>query len=178
MTNFAPIEPDAATGVAADLLAKVQKSLGLTPNMAKVMANSPALLNSYLALATAVAGGTLRPAVRERLAVATAQLNGCEYCLSAHTYIGANIAKIEADELDKARHAKSDTPHIAALLKLSNDIAERHGHVDTVDLAAARDAGVSDEEIGELVANLALNILTNYFNVVAEVDNDWPVVSL
>jgi uncharacterized peroxidase-related enzyme len=178
MTDFAPVEPETATGKAAELLAQVQKSLGLTPTMTKVMANSPALLQGYLTLSSAVAGGTLRPAVRERLAIATAQLNGCEYCLSAHTYIGANIAKVDADELDSARRAESTDAHVAALLKLSNTIAENAGDVDDVEVKAAREAGVTDEEIGEIVANLALNILTNYFNVLAHVDNDWPVVSL
>jgi AhpD family alkylhydroperoxidase len=120
----------------------------------------------------------LPAAVRERLAISTAQLNGCEYCLSAHTYIGANIAKVDPAELDSARKGQSDDPHVAALLKLSNDIAENAGDVDDADVDAAREAVVTDEEIGELVANLALNILTNYFNVLAHVDNDWPVVSL
>lgn len=179
MINFAPVEPETATSKAADLLAQVQKSLGLTPNMTKVMANSPALLKSYLALSGAVAGGAIPPGVRERLAIATAQLNGCEYCLSAHTYIGANIAKVDAGELDSARRGESDDAHVAALLKLSNTIAENAGEdVNDVEVKAAREAGVTDEEIGEVVANFALNILTNYFNVLAHVDNDWPVVSL
>ena len=178
MPNFAPVDPAAATGKAADLLEQVSKSLGLIPNMTKVMANSPALLQSYLALSGAVASGVLPASVRERLAIATAQLNGCEYCLSAHTYIGANIAKVDAAELGAARKGDSADPRMAALLKLSNEIAENAGDVDESDLKAAREVGVTDEEIGELIANLALNILTNYFNVLANVDNDWPVVSL
>jgi len=178
MTDFAPVEPESATGTAADLLAQVHRSLGLTPNMTKVMANSPALLQGYLALSGAVGGGVLRPAVRERLAIATAQLNGCEYCLSAHTYIGANIAKVDAAELDGARRAQSGDARVAALLTLSNTIAENAGDVTEVELKTARAAGVTDEEIGEVVANLALNVMTNYFNVLAHVDNDWPVVSL
>ncbi|WP_099021971.1 carboxymuconolactone decarboxylase family protein [Mycolicibacterium palauense] len=178
MTDFAPVEPESATGKAAELLAQVQASLGLTPNMTKVMANSPALLQSYLALSGAVAGGVLRPAVRERLAIATAQLNGCEYCLSAHTYIGANIAKVTDAELAGARRGGSEDEHVAALLTLSNTIAENAGDVTEVELKTARAAGVTEEEIGEVVANLALNVMTNYFNVMARVDNDWPVVSL
>lgn len=178
MTNFAPIEPETATGEVADLLAQVQKSLGLVPNMTKVMANSPTLLRSYLALSGEAGKGVLKPAVRERLAIATAQLNGCEYCLSAHTYIGANIAKVDAGELSSARAAESSDAHVAALLKLSNAIAGNGGKVDDEELQAARDAGVSDEEIGEVVVNLALNTLTNYFNVLAHVDNDWPAVTL
>jgi uncharacterized peroxidase-related enzyme len=178
MANFTPVQPDSATGKAAELLAQVQKSLGQTPNMTRVMANSPTLLKSWLVLSGAVAGGRLPAAVRERLAISTAQLNGCEYCLSAHTYIGANIAKVDPAELDNARKGQSNDSHVAALLKLSNDIAENAGDLDDAEMEAAREAGVTDEEIGEIVANLALNILTNYFNVLAHVDNDWPVVSL
>ncbi|MFI7547646.1 carboxymuconolactone decarboxylase family protein [Actinoplanes sp. NPDC049599] len=176
--TIAPVQPETATGAAKDLLDQVQKGLGLVPNMAKVMANSPALLKGYLALSAAVGSGSLPAAVRERLAVATAQLNGCEYCLSAHTYIGANIAKVDAAELDSARRAESKDPHVAALLKLSNAIAEHAGDVDDAAINDARAVGVTDQEIGELVANLALNVLTNYFNVLADVDNDWPVVTI
>src|ERR1700739_1672382 len=147
MMNFAPVDPDFATGKAAELLAQVQKSLGVTPNMTKVMANSPALLKSYLALSGAVASGTLPAGVRERLAISTAQLNGCEYCLSAHTYIGANIAQLDSAELAGARTGQSLEPHVVGLLKLSNDIAENAGDVDDADIEAARVAGVTDEEL-------------------------------
>jgi uncharacterized peroxidase-related enzyme len=177
-TTIAPIQPETATGTAKDLLDRVQRSLGLVPEMTKVMANSPALLKSYLSLNGAVAGGSIPAPVRERLAIATAQHNGCEYCLSAHTYIGENIAKVPAAELAAARKAESDDPHVQALLMLSNEIAANAGDVSAESIAAARAAGVTDEEIGELVANLALNILTNYFNVLADVQNDWPVVTL
>ena len=102
--------------------------------MTKVMANSPTLLKSYLALFAAVASGTIPAAVRARLAIATAQLNGCQYCLSSHTYIGANITKVDAAELEKARKGESNDPHAAAMLKLSHTIAENAGDVDEADI--------------------------------------------
>ena len=177
MTAFSPVDPATASGKAAELLAEVQKALGLTPNMTKVMANSPALLEGYLALSGALAGGVLHAAVRERLAIVTAEYNGCAYCLSAHTFIGANIAKVDAQELESAREAKSSDPHAAALLALSDAIARGRGSVAQADLQAARDAGASDAEIGEVVGHLALNVLTNYFNILADVENDWPAVT-
>ncbi|CAM5464851.1 carboxymuconolactone decarboxylase family protein [Streptomyces aurantiogriseus] len=176
MTAFTPIDPATATGKAADLLADVQKTLGRTPNMTKVMANSPALLKGYLALSGALAGGVLPAGVRERLAIATAEYHGCEYCLSAHTYVGANIAKVDAEELTEARHARSSDPHTAALLALSDAIVRGRGTVDDATLQTARDAGAGDAEIGEVIGHLALNVLTNYFNILAKVDNDWPAV--
>jgi uncharacterized peroxidase-related enzyme len=176
MSALTPIDPATATGQAAQVLAEVQKALGITPNMTKVMANSPALLKGYLALSGALSTGVLPAGVRERLAIVTAEYNGCEYCLSAHTYIGANIAKVDADELHKARTARSSDPHIEALLALSDAIARNHGQLPDANLTAAREAGVTDAEIAEVVGNLALNVLTNYFNVATGVENDWPVV--
>lgn len=176
-TAFTPVEPATATGKAAELLATVQKALGLTPNMTKVMANSPALLQGYLALSGALAGGVLPAATRERLAIATAEYNGCEYCLSAHTFIGANIAGVDAEELEAARDAKSSDPHTAALLALSDAIARGRGAVAGTSLQAARDAGVTNAEIGEVVGHIALNVLTNYFNILAKVENDWPAIT-
>jgi hypothetical protein len=97
---------------------------------------------------------------------------------SSHTYIGANMTKVEAVELDKAPTGGSNDRHVAALLKPSNTIAENAGDVDEADITAARKGGVTEERIGELVANRPLNILTNYFKVTAHVNNDWPGVSL
>ncbi|MGO4257680.1 carboxymuconolactone decarboxylase family protein [Marmoricola sp. RAF53] len=177
MSRLPQIDPATATGEAAELLDQVQKALGVTPNMTKTMANSPALLKGYLALSGALATGALPTAVRERLALTTAEANGCTYCLSAHTYIGANVAKVDPDELENARFAKSNDEHTQALLQLSNDILHARGAVSDDSIAQARAAGVTDAEIGEVVGHIALNVLTNYFNVLSQVDNDWPVVT-
>ena len=177
MSRIAQIQPETATSAAAELLEQVQRSLGVTPNMTKVMANSPALLRGYLALSGALAAGVIPAGVRERLAVSTAEANGCSYCLSAHTYIGANIAGVGGDELERARSAGSADPHTAALLALSDAILQNAGDLDDPVIEAARAAGVTDAEIGEVVGHIALNVLTNYFNVLTQVDNDWPVVT-
>jgi uncharacterized peroxidase-related enzyme len=177
MSRLPQLDPTTATGEAADLLRQVQATLGLTPNMTKVMANSPALLRSYLAMSGALATGVLPSAVRERLAIATAESNGCAYCLSAHTYIGANLAGVDGDELERARYAASEDPHVGAILELSQAILTQHGDVDDETWARVRALGVTDAEIGEIVGHLAVNVLTNYFNVLTRVENDWPAVT-
>ncbi|MGW5195282.1 carboxymuconolactone decarboxylase family protein [Kribbella sp. NPDC004138] len=177
MSTIPQIELADASGEAAELLGELKRKLGSIPNMAKVMANSTAVLRGYMALSDALADGALPVADRERLALAAAEYNRCTYCLSAHTYLGKNVAKLAADEIERARHAKSSDPHSAALLALSDAIARSHGAVDEVALKTARAAGVTDAEISEVVGNLALNILTNYFNIVAGTDADLPVVT-
>lgn len=177
MSRIPQIDPTTATGPAAALLADVQQALGATPNMTRAMANSPALLKGYLALSGALGAGVIPAAVRERLAVATAEVNGCEYCLSAHTYLGTALAQVDAEEMERARSAESKDPHTAALLALSDAVLRSRGAVSDAVLEAAREAGVTDAEIGEVVGHIALNVLTNYFNILAQVDNDWPVVT-
>ncbi|MGW5464092.1 FAD-dependent oxidoreductase, partial [Streptomyces sp. NPDC003996] len=161
MSRLPQIQPAEAT--AAEALAEVRTTLGAVPNMAKVMVTSRALVKGGLALSGALSGGVISALVRERLAIATAEYNNCTYCLSAHTSIGAHVAMVDAGELERARHAESADPRAAALPSLSDAIARGRGHTGETQLKAARAAGVTDAEIAEVVGNLALNILTNYF---------------
>ncbi|MEV6056277.1 carboxymuconolactone decarboxylase family protein [Streptomyces sp. NPDC052107] len=177
MSTLPQINPAEATGEAATLLAELKKNIGSVPNMAKVMANSPALLKGWMGLSDALAGGVLPPAVRERLSLASAEYNRCSYCLSAHTFLGKNVTKLAPDEIERARRAESSDPHAAALLSLFDAIARGRGSIDETALKSARAAGVTDAEIAEVVGNLALNILTNYFNIVADTDNEFPLVT-
>ncbi|MGW0628639.1 carboxymuconolactone decarboxylase family protein [Streptomyces sp. NPDC002758] len=171
------IDPAQATGEAADLLAELKKSVVSVPNMAKVMANSPALLKGWMGLSGGLAGGVLPGAVRERLSLATAEYNRCTYCLPVHSFVSKRVAKLADDEIERARHAESADPHTAALLALSDAIARGRGTIDETAFKTARAAGVTDAEIAEAVGNLALNILTNYFNIVADTDNEFPLVT-
>ena len=177
MSRLSTIEPDGAEGAAKALLAQVEKSLGLVPNMTKVMANSPALLEGYLSLSGALAAGGLGAGVRERIAIAVAEVNKCEYCLSAHTYIGTHLAKIEEAEANAARRARSQDAHTDAILPRAAGVGRGRGEVSDALFEQVRAAGVSDQEIAETVGHVAVNVLTNLFNKLAAVDNDWPVVT-
>jgi uncharacterized peroxidase-related enzyme len=145
--------------------------------MAKAIANSPAVLKGWMDLSGALAGGALPAAVRERLALATAEYNRCTYCLSAHTFLAKNVAKLDDDEIERARHAESADPHVDALLALSDAIARGRGTIDETAIKTARAAGVTDAEIAEVIGNLALNILTNYFNIVVGTETEFTPVT-
>jgi len=176
MSTLPQIELADATGEVADLLTKMRKSRGSIPNMVKAMANSPALLKGYLALSDALASGVLSRPVRERIALASAEYNGCTYCLSAHNLLAKNVGKLDADEIERARHAQSADPHAGALLAVFDEIARNRGSIDEASVKTARAAGVTDAEIAEVVGNVALNVLSNYFNLVADPDLEFPEV--
>ncbi|QLY31728.1 carboxymuconolactone decarboxylase family protein [Nocardia huaxiensis] len=176
MSRLPLIQPDTATGKAADLLAGVQKALGVTPNMTKAMVNSPAVLEAYLGFSGALGGGALSAPIRERIALLVAEENGCDYCLSAHSYIGANIAKLSADEIQAGRHGESADAKAAAVLTFATAVVRTRGGVEESDIKTAQAAGLTDGEITEVIANVALNVFTNYLNKAVDTDIDWPLV--
>ena len=172
-----PATIDSAPEASQPLLRAVEKQLGSAPNLFRLVAQSPAALEGYLGLNGALAKGTLDPRTRERLALAVAEHNGCSYCLSAHTYLGKNLAKLDDAELMAAREGGSSDPKAAAAVRFAARVAQERGHVSDADLDAVRAAGYGDAQVLEIVLHVALNTLTNYVNEVARTDVDFPVVA-
>lgn len=173
MSRIQTIDPKQATGKAKDLLNGVHAKLGMTPNLMRVMANSPAVLEAYLQFSGSLGQGVLRATTREQLALAVAQANACDYCLSAHSAIGKTVG-LTTEQIRDARRGSSVDGKSNAILQLAIQLVDKRGLVSDDDLAATRDAGVTDAEIAEVVANTALNLFTNYFNHVAETEVDFP----
>jgi uncharacterized peroxidase-related enzyme len=176
MSRLNPIDPMHADARVKPLLDAVQKKLGLTPNMMKTMATSPAVLKGYLDFAGALGSASVSARTQELIALTVAEANGCDYCLSAHTAIGG-LFKVPAAELDDARDFRNADPTTAAILRFARIVVETRGKIADGDVAALRDAGASDAEIAEVVAIAALNVFTNLFNNVAATDIDFPRVS-
>ncbi len=158
------------------LLAAVQQQLGVTPNLMKLVGHSPAALEGYLSLNGALAKGKLNVQLRERIALAVAEYNGCDYCLSAHDYLGRNVAKLSDAELSAARDAHSQDARADAALRFARRVVETRGQVADADIATLRAAGFDEAGVIEIVVNVALNVLTNYVNNVARTDIDFPEV--
>jgi uncharacterized peroxidase-related enzyme len=177
MQRIIAIDPAEATGKTKKLLDGVQAKLGMTPNLMKTLASAPAALEAYLSFGGALGTGTLDAKFREQIAIAVAQANSCEYCLSAHTTIGQMVG-LTAEELASSRESHSADAGIDAGLRFAQAIVVQRGEVSDADLASVRKAGYTDGEITEIVANVALNIFTNYFNHVAQTEVDFPRVSV
>jgi uncharacterized peroxidase-related enzyme len=149
--------------------------LGVVPNLHRLLGNSPAALESYVGFNAALAK-TLDVKTRERIAIAVAQANGCDYCLSAHAYLGLNLAKIDEAEIALNRKGHSADARADAAVAFAVAVAETRGQVSDPEVAAVRLAGFNDAQIVEIVATVALNSLTNFLNNVADTEIDFPIV--
>ena len=159
------------------LLQAVKQQLGSVPNLFRLVGNSPAGIEGYLGLNGALGKGTLDVRTRNRLAITVAQENGCDYCMSAHTYLGRSMAKLDDAEMALNRDAHSSDPKADAALRFAAQVVRARGHVSDDDVTAVKAAGYDDAQVIEIVAHVALNTLTNYVNTIAQTENDFPVVT-
>jgi uncharacterized peroxidase-related enzyme len=166
---------EAAPSASQPLLDAVEKQLGVVPNLFRLVSLSPAALQGFLGLNGAL-GRALDVKTRERIALAVAQINGCDYCLSAHTYLGLNLAKIDETEIALNRKGASADAKANEAVAFAAKVTRARGKVTDADLAAVKAAGFSDSAIVEIIAVVAENTFTNLVNIVAQTEIDFPVV--
>jgi uncharacterized peroxidase-related enzyme len=177
VSRLPAIQTENAHGKARQLLEAVQFKLKITPNMTRVMANSSAVLEGYLSFSGALAGGSLPAKLREEIALAMGEQNACQYCVSAHTAIG-KLTGLTDGEIEQARDFQSSSAKTAAALAFARQVLARKGQVTDSDFEAVRRAGFGEGEIAEIIAHVALNVFTNYFNLAAATEVDFPKISL
>lgn len=174
MSRLKALSPDQASGKTKELFNAINSKFGIVPNMMRTMGNSSAFLEGYLNLSGALSSGTLGAKTGALMALAVAEVNGCSYCLSVHTYLGANLNKLDEETMKAARLGASKDAKITAILRFAQILVNKKGHVNDGDVSAVKAAGVTEGEIGEIVGHVALNILTNYFNNTANTEIDFP----
>jgi uncharacterized peroxidase-related enzyme len=177
MPRISTVSKDQAPDASKPMLDAIHGKLGKVPNLLATLAQSPAALATYVNLNEALGKGSLSPAYRESLAVAIANVSGCGYCASAHTAIG-KMHGVSGDELAKNLNGKASDPKVQAGIDFALAIVEKRGWAEDTDLKAARDAGLSDAELLEILSITITNLFTNYANHIIETENDFPKVEL
>lgn len=173
MSRIKALNPDETTGKTKELLDTIKSRMGIVPNMMRTMANSPAVLNAYMGFNAGLSYSTLGSKLGELIALTVANENGCNYCNSAHSFVAGKMGMKE-EEIAGARNAISSDPKINAALVFSKKILDNKGAVSQEDLSAIRGAGYNNAQILEILAQVSLSIFTNYVNIVADTDIDFP----
>lgn len=175
MARIEPISFERATGERANLYTGIRDLLGKVPNLYQSIAASTRALRTFLGISQGLRGGLFSNAEREAVALTVAELNGCDYCLAAHTTLGAMV-RINPDEIIENRKAQSSDPKRNALLKLTAEFVRERGRVSDDTFKNFKAAGFTEAHIPELLLIVAENIYTNYFNNFNRTEIDFPKV--
>jgi len=174
MARLNVLDPETTKGWTGRLLKKVQEGLGVVPNMFKAMGNSAWTLEGFLTLNGNLGQGELGAVLVKTIILATSELNGCEYCVSAHTEMARNSDLLTPEQSLDARRLKGIDDKSTAALTFVKRAWDTKGKVSDADLKAVRDAGFGDTEIVEILGVMALATLANYVSNVGELDMDFP----
>ena len=177
MPRILPVNPAQTDTRTASTLKAVRAKLGILPNLFTTLAQAPAALNGYLQLSESLSHGRLSARQREIIAIAIAQENACVYCLSAHAAIGQGVG-LSDEDIERAKYGRAADPKDEAVTELALRIVRSRADLTDGVLAAARLAGLDDGLIIEVIAQVALNVLTNYVNRIAGTDVDFPLMEL
>jgi uncharacterized peroxidase-related enzyme len=157
------------------VLEQIQRAVGGPSSMFKAVAHSPAALKSLWGSFAALSQGALDAVLAQKIAVAVAERNACEYCLATHLAMGRKLGAT-AEEMLAARQGESGDAKTSAALRFALKLVNERGQVSDADVGALLHAGFGDADVVEIVAHVALNIFANYVNVALAVPLDFAVV--
>jgi uncharacterized peroxidase-related enzyme len=177
MARIAIATKDTAPAQTKQTLEGYERNLGFTPNFFRLIARSPDVLNAEANMLASL-GKSLGPDTRERIHIMTAEINGCDYCLSVHTYVGGKFNHLSTEEMERNREGHSTDPKADAALQFAYKVAQSRGHITDADFEAVRAAGFTDEQIIDIVAETAFSFTTNLINKTFKTDIDAPVAPL
>lgn len=172
MTDFKTHTVETAPETAKPFLEGAQKNYGFVPNLLGTMAEAPALLEGYMTLGGILQKTNLSETERQIILMTNNRLNGCTYCMAAHTTIsqGAGVADDVIDAL------RNDTPiaddKLEALRQFSITVNETRGWPSDADVSALIEAGYTRQTVLEVVLATAFKVLSNYTNHIAETELD------
>lgn len=178
MTRLKAIQPEQASGKLKELFNSIQTKLGMVPNMMRTMGNSPAVLNGYLSFSSALSQSSIGTKLAEQIALTVANVNACNYCNAAHSFIGEKLVGIDNETIAAAKKAKAIDKKTEAALIFSKKLVEKKGKINDKDVNTLKKAGFNETAISEIIAYVGFNIFTNYFNHAANVELDFPETEL
>lgn len=178
MQRIKALDPKVATGKSKKLFDEIHSNLGMVPNMMRTMGNSPAVLSGYLSFNEALGESSIGAELGELIAITIANVNSCNYCNAAHSFIGEKLVSIDNDLINAARTGKVSDEKTQTALSFAKTLVIQKGKISIEDVSLLKEAGFTEGEIAEIIAHVALNIFTNYFNNAVSVEVDFPEVEL
>ncbi len=164
MTEFTIHTQETAPEGSKETLEKMQGAYGFIPNLGGVMAGSPAMIGSLMALAMNFTKSSLSPVEQQVVAIQTSTYNGCAYCVASHS-MAAVKARMDEGDLEALRSggALADAK-LEALRKFTESVVDKRGWVDDGEVQAFLDAGYDQQNLLDVLVGVTMKTLTNYTN--------------
>ena len=173
MPRIDTVSIEAAPEASKPILENIKSAFGKVPNIFGSVAHSPAALKALMGMFGALDEGSLAGKAHEAIALRVGQTHHCNYCLAAHSG-KAKMAGASEEETLAFRKGTSDDAMIQAILKLVDAVVAKRGELTDADVKAARDAGITDAQLLEIVAIVVCNTFTNYINHLVQTEVDFP----
>ncbi len=176
MARATALKPDEVPAESKPTLDMFTANIGFTPNMLATFAQSPIAFNAWATLVGSMSKA-LDVKTRDSIGLAVSEVNGCNYCLTVHSFTAEHMAKLPAEEIILARKGHATDPKRDAAVQFARRVIETRGQVSDGDLKAVRGAGFTDANVMEILGLVAMYTLTNLFNNVFDPDKDFPLVA-
>lgn len=150
----------------------LKSKLGMVPNLYATFAHSDTALGTYLTLQNAKT--SLGPKAKEVVNLVTSQVNGCAYCLAAHTALGGMVGFSGDEILEIRAGAASFDAKLDGLARFTKAVASERGHVGEAAVAAFLDAGWSRAELVDVIVLIGDKTISNYLHAATDVPVDFP----
>lgn len=174
MSRITGVPFENATGERAEIYSAIKGQLGGVPNLFRSIGESPRALKTFLGIGAGLKGGLLSGQEQNSIALAVAQLNGCDYCLAAHTALG-KLGGHKEEEIIKNRKGQSGDLKRDALMRLVSELVAEKGRTSEQTYKNFLAAGYTEAHFPEVLLSIVQNVYTNYFNNFNGTEVDFPL---
>ena len=171
MKHLEPLTIETALEGSKETLRNIQKGYGFIPNLMATFANSPAVLNGYMAMDAAWDKSSLNAKERQLILLTTSVENHCDYCKAAHSTILKSMMKVDAAIVAAVRERKPlADKKLNALVNLTRELVSERGYASENTKTDFLNQGYSEVQLIEVIVGIALKTVSNY------IDHVNPVV--
>ena len=175
MQRIIALDPQSATGESKETFDAIKSQFGMVPNMMRTMGHSNAVLAGMLSFSNALSAGSIDHVLREQIALLVANITGCEYCNTSHSYVSEKILKMDAETINLAKEGRALDMKSNAALQFVNSLVSSGGNITDEEFSRLIEAGFTEQAICEIIAHTGFNIFTNYFCKTMKVKPEFPI---